>query len=146
MISVQLRLLPDCFQICLDKAGKNIDGYIKYPFIKCLNPYMSGSFYMKSNKFGYAFIFDEKKRTLGNRCFKNLMMLMDQNNSGQNIFQIDVTQFMPKLTFAEKSIKYKFSYEGYMQEIMKNPAKLKLLKAKEPRDLGLNFEHMNIDI
>ena len=107
---------------------------------------MTGSFYLKSNKFGYAFIFEEKQKNLGNRCFKNLLMLMDQDNSGQKIFQIDVTNFMPKLSFAKKSINYKFSYEGYMLEIMKNPAKLKLLKAKEPKDLGLNFENMNIDI
>ena len=85
MIDVQLRLLPDALQISLDKAGKKIEAYIKYPFIKCLNPYLSGSFYMKSNKFGYAMIFDRQSIVKGNRCFKNLLMLLDQENVTQKI-------------------------------------------------------------
>ena len=146
MIDVQLRLLPDALQICLDRLGKNVEAYIKYPFIKCLNPYQAGSFFFKSNKFGYAMIFDQKKPDAGLRCFKNLLMLLDQDSQSQQIFSIDVTQMMPKLTFAEKVSRYRFSYDGYIEEIKNNPAKLTLLKAKEPKDLGLNFEHMEIDI
>jgi hypothetical protein len=146
MIDVQLRLLPDALQIALDRAGKQIEAYIKYPFIKCLNPYDIDSFFFKSNKFGYAMIFKSKRIGLGNRCFKHLLMLLDQENNSQNIFNLDVTHMMPKLEFAEISFKYKFSYDGYIDEIKNNPAKLTILKAKEPKDLGLNFEHMDIDI
>jgi hypothetical protein len=146
MIDVQLRLLPDALQISLDRANKNIEAYIKYPFIKCLNPYMIDSFFFKSNKFGYAMIFNSKRAGLGNRCFKHLLMLLDQDNNTQKTFNLDVTQYMPKLEFAFKSVKYKFSYDGYIEEIKNNPAKMTILKAKEPKDLGLNFEHMDIDI
>ena len=146
MIDVQLRLLPDALQICLDRSGKNVEAYIKYPFIKCLNPYQVESFFFKSNKFGYAMIFDSKKMGPGKRCFKNLLMLLDQDNASQKIFNIDVTHSMPKLNFSEKVVKYMFSYDGYIEEIKNNPAKLTLLKAKEPKDLGLNFEDMDIDI
>lgn len=143
---MHIRLFPDALQISLDKTAKKVEAYIKYPFIKCLNPYGPGSFYMKSNKFGYAMIFAPKYNSLGQRFLKNLRLLLDQDEPSQKIFQLDVTHKMPKLKFAEKTIRYKFSYDKYYDEMMKNPAKLSLLKAKEPKDLGLNFEFMNIDI
>ena len=88
MIEIKLKLKEDAMHICLDNHGKNIDAYVKYPFITCLNQYRDFSFYFKFKKFGYCMIFDKSNKINGQRCYKNLLMLMDKNVKTQKVFQI----------------------------------------------------------
>ena len=53
---------------------------------------------------------------------------------------------MPTLNFEYEHHSFKFCYETYIKEIRNNPEKAKLVRARESKNLGLNFEGYEIDI
>jgi hypothetical protein len=90
LIDVFVKLKPDALQICLDQGGSNVEAYIKYPFIKCLNKLNEAILYFKSNRFGYCIRFSKKQSHLTQRLYKNLLMLMDQDANQQNLFSLGI--------------------------------------------------------
>jgi hypothetical protein len=53
---------------------------------------------------------------------------------------------MPSLSFEFEYAPFIFSYGLYIKDIENNPEKSKLLKSRESKNLGLNFEGYEIDI
>jgi hypothetical protein len=69
----------ESFQISKDKAGKKHYETVKYPFVHCLNKYQEYYLYFKSKLNGYCLIFDEEQKNKGVKCYKNLLVMQDQN-------------------------------------------------------------------